>query len=167
MDDNENLHLTIVTWGNAVYYMKSTDKGQSWSSPKYLANYSYTSSYGDRAPINSITAIGNVVFISWVDNSYNGSWDVNGIRSTNGGTTWGLPFIVNDVTSGGQCKGWAHFDCYGGLHMFYYSTPDWPTDSSSLFSIRYQFSADSGNTFTPSIRISDVDFISHNGFMGE
>lgn len=167
MDESGNLHLAVVTWGDQVYYLKSTDQGQNWTTPKYLASYSYSSSYGDRAPINSITANGDVVFITWVDNSYNGSWDVNAIRSTDGGNTWGAPFIINDITSGGQCKGWAHFDCYGGLHFFYYNTPDWPTDSSSLFSIRYQFSPDSGATFNPGIRLSDVNFISHNDFMGE
>ena len=167
MDQYENLHLAVVTWGDQVYYLKSTNKGQTWSTPQYLADYYYNSSYGDRAPINSITACGDVVFITWVDNSYNGSWEVNGIRSTDGGNTWGSPFIVNDITSGGQCKGWAHFDRYGGLHVFYYHTPDWPTNSSSFFSIRYEYSPDSGATFYPSSRISDVSFVSHADFMGE
>lgn len=167
MDEDKNLHLANVVWGDGIYYRKSTDKGVTWSTEKRLAGYSYQASYGDRAPINSITATGNAVFITWVDNNANDSWEVNAVRSTDGGSTWGSRFIVNEETAGGQCKGWAHFDRYGGLHVMYYHTPDWPTSSSSIFSVRYQFSQDSGATFYPSIRITDTEWSSHADFMGE
>lgn len=168
MDENENLHLALVNWySDSVYYRKSTDYGETWSPEVALSHWYYDESYGDRAPINSITARGNVVFVTWVDNSFNGSWDIMGVRSTDGGTIWGSPFVVNDITTGGQCKGWAHFDVYGGLHVIYYHTPDWPTDPNSLFSLRYQYSPDSGMTFTPSIRVSDTSVTSLDDFMGE
>lgn len=166
MDENENLHLLLVAGSGGVYYRKSTDHGDTWLPEVYLSNWLYFSSYGDRAPINSITARGNAVFGTWVDNSFDG-WDIMGVRSTDGGDTWCPPFIVNDITSGGQCKGWAHFDAYGGLHVIYYHTPDWPTNISSVFELRYQYSADSGATFSPSIRVSDTSFTSLADFMGE
>jgi hypothetical protein len=169
MDENENLHLSLVdyTTGNFVWYRKSTDKGETWLDEVNLGNWSYDDSYGDRCPINSITATGNVVFCTWVDNSANGSWDISAARSTDGGTSFDTKFTVNDITSGGQCKGWAHFDMYGGLHVMWYHTPDWPTNPSSYFSLRYQYSPDSGATFYPSIRISDTEAPSHADFMGE
>jgi hypothetical protein len=169
MDENENLHLALVdyTTGNYVWYRKSTDRGETWSNEVYVGDWQYTSSYGDRAPINSITAKGNVVFITWVDNSWDGSWDISAARSTDGGLSFGPKFRVNDITTGGQCKGWAHFDAYGGLHVMWYHTPDWPTNSNSVFSLRYQYSPDSGRTFYPSIRISDTEAPSHADFMGE
>ncbi len=168
MDENENLHLALVdfTTGPLLYYRKSTDKGETWSDEVYLSNWAYDPSYGDRAPINSITARGDVVFVTWVD-TRNGHWDINGIRSTDGGETWNTRFVVNDIIAGGQCKGWAHFDVYGGLHVIWYHTPDWPTSPSSLFSLRYQYSADSGATFKPSVRVSDTATQSHDTFMGE
>jgi hypothetical protein len=101
-----------------------------------------------------------------VDNSYEG-WDIMGVRSTDSGTTWGAPFVVNDITAGGQCKGWSHFDVSGGLHVIYYHTPDWPTNAASIFELRYQYSSDSGATFNPSIRVSDTSFTSLADFMGE
>lgn len=168
MDDNKNLHLAIVSFGDSIYYRKSTDKGATWSAERALGSTSsYTAGYGDRAPITSITAKGNVVFITWVDNSLNGSWDVNAIRSTDGGVTFGRKFTLNDNTAGGQCKGWAHFDCYGGLHVIYYSTPDWPATTSSKYTIRYRYSRDSGATFGPSTRLTDAEWASHAEFMGE
>ncbi|MGD8979427.1 MAG: hypothetical protein PVH23_05110 [candidate division WOR-3 bacterium] len=166
MDENENLHILLVSGGNTVYYRKSTDHGDTWLPEVFIGYWFYTSSYGDRAPINSVTARGDVVFGTWVDNGA-GNWDIKGVRSTDGGDTWGTPFIVNDITSGGQCKGWAHFDVYGGLHVIYYHTPDWPTSTSSLFELRYQYSPDSGASFNPSIRVSDTNFTSLADFMGE
>jgi len=168
MDENENLHLCLVHWGaGAVYYRKSTDKGVTWSSETYLSSFDYSSSYGDRAPINSITAHGDIVFITWVSTLNNGSWDVMGIRSSDGGSTWGSVFTVNDITAGGQCKGWVHFDVYGGLHVTYIHSPSWPTNQNSLFELRYQYSPDSGLTFNPSIRVSDTSVKSLADFLGE
>ncbi len=166
MDENEILHLAVVAWYDGIYYMKSYDKGQTWTFPLYLSDYYYTSSYGDRAPINSIAVKGNVVFITWVDTRYSG-WDILAMRSEDGGNTWTGPFVVNENMTGGQCKGWSVFDPYGGLHVTYYSTPDWPTYEYSLFSFWYRFSPDSGKTFYPAIRISDTEFKSLSDFMGE
>ncbi len=166
MDDNEVLHLALVAWNDGVYYSKSYDKGQTWTTPMYLSNYYYQQSYGDRAPINSIAVKGNVIFITWVDTRYSG-WDILAMRSEDGGNTWTGPFIVNEVISGGQCKGWATFDPFGGLHVTYYHTPDWPTNEYSLFSFWHRFSADSGKTFYPSKQVSDVSFRSWADFMGE
>lgn len=166
MDENENLHLALIASDGNVYYRKSTDKGVTWSDEVLLSDWYYVDSYGDRAPINSITAHGDILFVTWVD-TRSGDWDIMGVRSTDGGTTWEPPFVVNDSTSGGQCKGWVHFDAYGGLHVTYYHTPDWPTNASSLFSFRYQYSADSGLSFEPSMRVSDTASVSHADFMGE
>jgi hypothetical protein len=166
IDDNEVLHLAIVTWGDEVYYMRSYDKGNSWTTPLYLSDVYYESSYGDRAPINSIAVKGNSIFITWVDTRYSG-WDILAVRSHDGGSSWIGPFIVNESTTGGQFKGWAVFDPYGGLHVTYYSTPDWPTNPNSLFSFWYRFSADSGKTFYPEIRVSDLEFLSLSDFLGD
>jgi hypothetical protein len=168
MDENQNLHLGLVdNWpsGN-VYYRKSTDRGVTWSTEVLLSNSSYSTGYGDRAPINSIAAHGQNVFLTWVD-SRTGTWDVVGCRSTNGGATWSSRFTVNQDTAGGQCKGWAEFDPFGGLHVMYYTTPNWPTNSSSRWSIRYRYSPNGGATFNPSLRISDTTFASPVDFMGE
>ncbi|RKX71718.1 hypothetical protein DRP53_00600 [candidate division WOR-3 bacterium] len=165
MDEEENIHLALLKWYQALYYRKSTDKGASWLPEHFLSDNYYQTGYGDRFPLNSITATGNVVFVTFVD-TRKGDWDVWGIRSSDGGNTWGEKFVIND-SSGGQCKGWAVFDPYGGLHVGYYHTPDWPTSSTSLFSYRYQFSPDSGKTFYPSIRVSDTAVRSMNTFLGE
>jgi len=167
MDDNEVLHLHLVNWGAGnVYYRKSTDKGVSWSNETFLSPFNYSSQYGDRAPINSVTVCGDVVFSTWVSTTY-GTWDVFGMRSTDGGDNWETRFVINDISSGGQCKGYAHFDQYGGLHVMYYHSPDYPTNSNSLFEVRYQFSPDSGATFNSSIRMSDTTCRSLNDFLGE
>lgn len=167
MDEYDILHLALVAWGaGRVYYKRSTNYGQTWSSETYLSDFTYSSSYGDRAPINSITAKDNVVFITWVDQTF-GTWDIRAVRSTDGGSTWSSPYVINDITPGGQCKCWVLFDGSGGLHLTYYHTPDWPTNPSSLFSFRYQYSSDAGVTFNPGIRVSDTSVTSLDDFIGE
>lgn len=167
MDEYDVLHLSLVHWsaGN-VYYKQSTDYGETWSSETPLGNFSYNSHYGDRAPINTITAHDNVVFTAWVDEGA-GTWDISAVRSTDGGATWGSEYVVNDIISGSQCKVWALFDIFGGLHLTYYHSPDWPTSPSSLFSFRYQYSPDGGATFNSGIRVSDTSVVSQDDFIGE
>ena len=167
MDEYDVLHLALVYWGGGnVYYKRSTDYGENWSSETPLGNFTYNPHYGDRAPINTITARNNIVFAAWVDEGA-GTWDISGVRSTDGGSTWSSEFVVNDIVSGSQCKVWALFDVYGGLHVTYYHTPDWPSNQSSLFSFRYQYSPDGGLTFNTGIRVSDTSVVSMDDFIGE
>ncbi len=167
IDENENLHLGLVHWGaGTVYYRKSTNHGTTWGPEFYLGNFSYSTGWGDRAPLNSIAARGNVVYTTWVDQS-SGNWDIVGVRSTDGGSTWSSPTVINDITTGGQCKDWVLFDVHGGLHLVYYHTFDWPTNPSSLFDFRYQFSPDSGATWNTGMRVSDVSVPTMADFIGE
>ena len=157
--DDGTIYLAYVYDG--MYFRYSTDDGNSWSGYQYIDDVYYSSGVGDRAPINSlaVSPTGELL-ISWVDDRY-GTWDILGARSTDGGQTWEGPYVLNDVTAGGQCKGWVTYDPYGKLHLFYYSTPDWPTDTLSLWSIKYQLSSDFGNSFGPSIEITDTVFRGH------
>ena len=168
--DNAGVLYVIYGWDN-LYFRKSYDDGDYWTAEKFLSNVVYQVGVGDRAPINSLTTYGDgILFLTWVD-SREGSWDIFGMRSLDGGNTWSNKFIVNDFTAGGQCKGWAVFDPYGGLHVHYYHTPDWPTTTNSLWCVRYQYSSDSGATFEPSVRETDNVFKAYyytdNTFMGE
>jgi hypothetical protein len=167
VDEYDILHLCLVHWsiGN-VYYRRSTDMGETWSNEIQLGDFAYNVHYGDRAPINTITARNNIVFAAWVDEA-GGTWDISAVRSEDGGATWSSEYIVNDIVPGGQCKVWALFDVYGGLHVSYYHTPDWPSSSSSLFSFRYQYSPDGGISFHDGIRVSDTSVVSLDDFIGE
>ncbi|MEO0223862.1 MAG: sialidase family protein [candidate division WOR-3 bacterium] len=164
------IYLAYVS--DNIYFTKSYNKGQNWTTPIIIDYVSYSSGYGDRAPINSISVYNdNVLFITWVD-SRNGNWDIRGSYSYDGGNTWSNSYIVNKLVSGGQCKSWVSFDPYGNLHLMYYHTPSWPTSSSSKWSIYYQVSKDSGKTWSSPIRVSDTTFLdkapsSTNGFMGD
>jgi len=154
--EDGTLYLTYVR--DSLYYTLSYDFGTTWISPKSLDKIEYSSGVGDRGPNSSIAVSpSGEIFIAWTDIRY-GNWDILGVKSYDGGITWTGPYIINDVQQGGQCKCWVTCDPYGHLHLFYYSTPDWPTDTTSLWSVRYAFSPDFGNSFTPSIRITDTVF---------
>jgi hypothetical protein len=164
VDDNGILYLIYIYGG--MYFTKSYNNGDTWTSSQYLSSVSYSDGIGDRAPIPSIAVYGDsIIFITWVDSRY-GNWDILGMKSPDGGNTWTGPSIVNDSMTGGQCKAWADFDPYGGLHVQYYHTPDWPTTLSSLWSVRYRYSTDYGAIFEPSIRLTDTVFLGYyyNGY---
>jgi len=163
------LYIVLRT-SSALHVFKSTDRGATWPSgmKKTLDNScTYSSGWGDRAPMPSIAApTDNNVFVTLVDQRY-GNWDILSSRSTDGGATWTALSRLNDSTAGGQCKGWVEDDRRGGLHVLWYHTPSWPTSISSRWSVRYQYSSDYGVTWRPSIRLNDTTFTSPVDFMGE
>lgn len=161
----------VYTSSFGLYFTKSTDGGINFTPPEMLNSVFYSGGIGDRAPIVSLAVKGDVLFVTWVDDRA-GSWDIWCMKSFDGGETWSSPTRVNDIYGGGQCKSWTTFDPYGGLHVFYYHTWDWPTELTSLWEVRYRYSPDSGNTFEPSVRITDTVFLAHyyddyTNFMGD
>lgn len=163
------IYLMNRYWsGGSVHCTRSTDRGETWAPWVTVATgCTYTSGYGDRAPLPSIAApTDSIVFITWVDDRY-GNWDILYSRSTNAGRTWSPVAQLADSTAGGQCKGWVTADCYGRLHFIWYHTPSWPTSSNSQWSVRYTHSDDYGATIEPSIRLTDTTFRSPVTFMGE
>ena len=165
------LYLAYIAWGYGIYFTYSTTGGTQWATPQYLENVYYSSGVGDRAPINSLAVFGDTLFFTWVDDRY-GTWDILGLQSLDAGNTWNGPFNLTALQYGGQCKGWATYDPYGGLHVFYYHTPDWPTNIFSQWSVWYRYSPDFGTTFFDPIRITDTTFLGYyysdnTDFMGD
>ncbi|MBM3314859.1 exo-alpha-sialidase [candidate division WOR-3 bacterium] len=163
------IYLMNRNWGDdGVLFTRSTDRGATFAPWLTITTgCTYTSGYGDRAPLPSIAApTDSNVVITWVDDRY-GNWDVLYVRSTDGGATWSSLAQLCDSTAGGQCKGWVTADPFGGLHFLWYHTPSWPTSASSWWSVRYRHSDDYGATFSPSIRLTDTVFRSPVSFIGE
>ena len=153
--------------GGTLYFLKSLNQGANWTTPSNLGSINYSTGYGDRASMPNICApTDGVLMLAWTDNR-NGNWDVLYRRSTDGGANWTAVTTLNDSVVGGQFKVWMTHDPYGGLHIMYYTTPSWPTSSSSRMSMRYRYSPDGGATLMPSIRVSDTTFTSMVTFMGE
>jgi hypothetical protein len=154
--------------GSLLKYSFSSDSGNTWAPFVTLDTAcSYTTGYGDRAPLLSIAAPtdSNIILVL-CDQRY-GNWDILYKYSTDWGTSWSAFTQLSDLVAGGQCKGWVTADPYGGLHFIWYHTPSWPTSASSRWSVRYTYSNDYGMTVRPSIRLTDTTFLSPVTFMGE
>ncbi|MBN2537525.1 exo-alpha-sialidase [candidate division WOR-3 bacterium] len=165
-----DLFISLRTFDGDLHVFKSTDGGETW--PVGLkktidTQCTYTSGWGDRAPMTCIAAPDNDHVIVTVVDQRHGNWDVLYSRSTDGGANWSTLSRLNDSTAGGQCKGWVEADVYGRVHALWYHTPAWPTSITSRWSVRYQYSDDGGATWSPSIRLNDTTFTSPVDFMGE
>jgi hypothetical protein len=81
-------NIVLVTWtdnrdGNyEIYFKKSADNGNTWSSDTRLTSNSSVSDYP------SIDASGSTVIIAWQDNR-DGNYEIYSKRSGDGGNNWG------------------------------------------------------------------------------
>lgn len=109
-----NIHIAYVEFdGNReIYYLRSTNSGQSWQSKLRLTNNSANS----EAP--SIAVSGVNVYIVWFDNR-NGNYDIYYKFSTNNGVSWSSDInLVNNsansyfpsISASGQIVNLAWYD---------------------------------------------------------
>ncbi len=75
-----------------IYFVKSTDWGQTWSSPINISNTTLSTSRWAQ-----IECIGNTVYCSWLESITYPESDIYFSKSTNGGNSWTTPVnITND-----------------------------------------------------------------------
>ncbi len=169
--DEDGIIYVIACSGGNLIFLKSEDEGETWSNVKKIGNVYYTEGAGDRASVPSLTAWGKGnLYVVWTDIRY-GTWDILGMYSKDGGETWSSIQVLGEPQEGGECKPWITTDPYGGLHLFYYKTKDYPTTTESKWSVRYRYSPSIDSAFHPSVRITDTIFpfyyYNDSTFMGD
>ncbi len=133
----------LAVWGDCRYgwrirFSKSTDQGTTWKKSQEI-------SFGRWACYPRIAASGDtiyVVYYSLDDNIYLS-------RSTDLGETWEDMGKINDLTTGERRYQAIGVSPEGTIGCAWY---DW---SSGECEIRFTRSTDGGNSWSPSIRISD------------
>lgn len=132
--------LVHVAWydtrdGNPeIYWMRSTDHGQTWGSDTRLtsnAAYSY---------LPTIGACGRSVHVSWFDDR-DGDWEIYYKRSTDAGATWGNDTRLTD--SPGESYRSSIAVAGLNIHLVWYDQRDGNQE------IYYKHSTDNGATWGP------------------
>ena len=130
-----------------LYYVRSLDRGKTWSEPERLTNDEFRSS----AP--AISVHGDTVLIAWEDYSMNNKRsDVEVLRSTDRGATWSGRESVAPAVNG--CPDFT-VDARGVIHT---SLCSWDHSAESRgynYEIYYRRSKDGGVTWDPRVRLTD------------
>ena len=164
------------TGGCGVYYslkyVKSTDGGVTFSEPQVIrrtyGNWGEVEGgvdvYNQPSPIGDISGgphDGNL-YIAYssrdLDNAPAYDYNIEFIRSTDGGATWSEPIYVNDDLTGpgavsDQFHPWMVCNTQGTLALIWYDQRTDPVNHT-LFDAFVAYSFDGGETFTKNQRIS-------------
>lgn len=159
---------------SAISVVKSTDGGQSFTTPDAVRRTSgnWTQIEGDIAVYTSPSSAADLsggayngnIYIAYTNDdgeNYIEDFNVNFIRSLDGGVNWSEPILINDDDNVGsnppydQFHPWLYCNQNGILVTIFY---DQRTDPANhyKFDVFAAYSFDGGETFTSNHRISEV-----------
>jgi len=138
---------THVVWmdgrdGNReIYYKKSSDGGNTWTSDKRLTNNSA------RSGSPAIVTDNNGIHVVWEDDRH-GNNEIYYKRSSDGGNSWAGDLRLTNASGDSICPAIATDS--DGIHVVWMDTRDGNTE------IYYKKSIDGGNTWTGDIRLTNA-----------
>jgi len=154
IDNSDNIHILWRGTSDTYYqirYIKSTDKGNTWSSPIDITSGNYLQLY----PAIVIDKAGNIHVVwdgrSPLSPTY---YQIRYAKSIDNGNTWSSPI---DITSGNYYQYYPAIatDSFNNIHIV------WEGESSlspNYYQIRYAKSTDGGNTWSNPINISNENY---------
>ena len=130
-----------------IYYKRSTDGGANWGTDTRLTNNN------EWSEVPSVTAIGSLVQVVWVDNR-NGNPEIYHKRSTDNGVSWGADLRLTINT------GASWYPCVSGSGSYVHLV--WQDDRDGNTEIYYKRSTDGGGSWSADTRLttnsSDSEF---------
>jgi len=159
IDSSNNLH---IVWGgpssespnySQIRYAKSTDGGNTWSSPVNIT----TESYSHYEPIIAIDSSNNL-HIVWEEltSEYPNHYQIRYAKSTDGGNTWSSPVNITNESLD-QYDPIIAIDSSNNLHIVWIG-PSSASPNYYYFQIRYAKSTDGGNTWSSPIDITNESY---------
>jgi|GEM_PF-1689423 len=153
------VYEVFFTHGRRQHFIaKSTDGGQTFTTPAAITplfnDLSFNSSYRKNSFAALAVAPNGNVYITYSDQP-NGTVgaEVEFIRSTNGGSTFSSPLVINDNSAGQQFFSAVTADGGGIIHASWFDTRNSPTDASK-YDIYATYSQDGGGTFATNARVT-------------
>lgn len=165
---NGDLFVSWWDFSNGHWITRSTNGGVSFSSPTRIATRMdvWGTQDGSRfpglfrvPPMNTMAIDPNdgtiyVVYPDTTDTQSNGrNVDLYFAESTNNGTSWSTPRVINqdNATPGDQFFAWLEVDNVGALHMVYYDSRNTIQNDNTpngMFDAYYMYSEDGGATWS-------------------
>jgi len=133
-----------------VYFSKSTDGGQTWS-PGLRVNYP------NQGIIQSLAVdAGGDIFIAYTHVDSNSQRDVHCTRSTDGGTSFSYPVMVNDDGTNYWTQQAPAIAVDTSGEEVFLAWMDARDGNTSQWDIYFSRSMDGGMTFEPNVRVDDT-----------
>jgi len=157
----DNIHVVFLdnkdsgSWYE-VYYMRSTDGGNSWSSATKISNV------GEYFPCTpAVAASGSYVHVVWSDESWGRFYQVYYRRSEDGGMTWDPVVRLTSDTLHSVKNPYIYVE-NSNVYIFYHKY--------GIGDIFYMYSNDNGENWSSEIRLTDAislsDLPSVTGYQG-
>jgi hypothetical protein len=143
-DPSGNLYVTSIDdKSSMVNFTRSTNGGKTWTAPKQVA----TGGVFEIITVIASDSKGNL-YVAYAKGPGSADMEVYVTKSADGGSTWGNPVRVNDVTTGMQRMPEMTIDSSDVVHVAWYDARD------GNLNIYYSNSTDGGKTFGPNARVS-------------
>ena len=146
------------------FVARSTDGGLSFTTSKAITPVFRDVTFASFFRKNSFPALavnpvnGNVVDV-YAGNDLVGHANIHFIQSTDGGTTFGAPLVINDVLHGEQFMPGLAIDASGVIHASWFDTRNAEGSAAFKYDIFATFSKDNGATFAPNARVTPAPIV--------
>ena len=146
------------------FLAKSADGGLSFSSPVAVTPVFTDVTFASFFRKNSFPALavnpvnGNVVDV-YAGNDLLGLANIHFIQSTDGGTTFSAPVVINDALHGEQFMPGLAIDDSGVIHASWFDTRSSSGSGAFQYDVFATFSKDNGTTFAPNARVTPAPIV--------
>jgi hypothetical protein len=162
--DGDTVHL--VTWDDAVRYLRSADGGATWTPARPLVGVSGAQAHP------SIHCSGHRLHLLWQDGRDGSgepfSWRIRHMRSDDGGLTWGPDLRVS--TAGAMSFRHASAVCSDVVHQVWadkrHNSDPSVFSTAGNWEICYSRSLDGGETWEPEMRLTRNDMVCQRPAIG-
>jgi len=128
--------------GNSeIYYKRSTDNGVTWGNDTRMTNNTGFSGFP------SVTAIGNYVYIVWLDNALDNNYEIYCYYSTNNGTSWSSFIRLTNNSASSE------YPCVSASGSYVHVV--WHDNRDGNYEIYYKRSTDNGVTWGNDTRMTN------------
>ncbi len=147
-----------------VQYVRSTDRGQTWSNPVPIDPGNQNP---QRPPSLTADPASDALYLAWYSHAeamndtedFDGDLDIFFLASDDGGDTWRERLVVNDDGAGAdQYEPGIAVSPEGRVDVAWYdfrNSPDGGRSDVGLSDVYYTFSDDGGRAFAPNLRVND------------
>lgn len=163
---------TAVVGGHRMFFSKSTNGGGAWTTPTAITpifnDITFTATYRyDSFPSLAVGPVNGELYVVYPDQPTANS-TIKFIRSTDGGTTWSAPVVLNDVATGQRLMPSITADDQNNLHVCWFDTRNGAdAQTYDIYMARGSLATGSLVWGASNVRITPTSITTNQTFIGD